>query len=131
MKNFRQYVSFKENDGMAPPQNQMNPSANQLPPTGPSPSEQNPDQIPDKPSPEASAEMEGITNDIQRQLNKLFQVISRHNLNKRKTVLLLTTMIQQIAGDKLTGSNAAQMGRNAVTSNGPGINSPMQPMANG
>lgn len=133
MKSFHDFVCLKEEDGILPAQNPMNPAANQMPPTGQSPEEQNPGQETDRdPPPEAAAEMEGITNDIQRQVRRLFQVLDRHNLNKKKTVTLLTTIIQQIAGDgKLTTTNATQTTRNAMTTNGSGINPPMQPMANG
>jgi hypothetical protein len=133
MKSFNEFISLKEEDGMLPAQNPMNPGANQMPPTGQSPEEQNPGQETDRdPPPEAATEMEGITNDIQRQVRRLFQVLDRHNLNKKKTVTLLTTIIQQIAGGgKLNATSSIQTTRNAMTTNGSGINPPMQPMANG
>ena len=133
MKSFNEFICLKEEDGMPPSPNLMNPAANQMPPTGPSPEEQNPGQETDRdPPPEAAAEMEGITNDIQRQVRRLFQVLGKHNLNKAKTVTLLTSIIQQIAGDgKLSTAGAAQTTRNAMTTNGGGITPPMQPMATG
>jgi len=132
MKSFNDFVCLKE-DGMPPTQNQMNPAANQMTPTGLSPEEQNPGQGAERdPPPEAAAEMEGITNDIQRQVNRLFQVLDRHNLNKTKTTTLLTALIQQVAsGGKLTATGATQTTRNAMTTNGSGMSPPMQPMANG
>lgn len=133
MKSFHDFVCLKEEDGMAPAQNLMNPAANQMPPTGPSPEEQNPSQETDRdPPPEAAKEMEGITNDIQRQVHRLFQVLDRHNLNKEKTATLLTTIIQQVAADgKLTTTSATQTTRNAMNPSGSGMTPPMQPMANG
>jgi hypothetical protein len=133
MKSFHDFVCLKEEDGMLPAQNQMNPAANQMPPTGPSPEGQNPGQETDRdPPPEAAAEMEGITNDIQRQVHRLFQVLDKHHLNKKKTATLLTTIIQQVAGGgKLSATGASQTTRNAMTTNGSGMTPPMQPMANG
>lgn len=134
MKSFNDFICLREEDGMPLSPNQMNPAANQMPPTGPSPEEQNPgqDQPERQPPPEAAAEMEGITNDIQRQVQRLFKVLDQHNLNKKKTVTLLTTIIQQIAGGgKLTATGATQTTRNAMTTNSGGISPPMQPMANG
>jgi hypothetical protein len=133
MKSFHDFVCLKEEDGMPPAQNQMNPAANQMPPTGPSPEGQNPGQETDRdPPPEAAEEMEGITNDIQRQVHRLFQVLHRHNLNKNKTATLLTAIIQQVAGGgKLSATGANQTTRNAMTTNGSGMTPPMQPMANG
>ena len=91
MKSFNEFICLKEEDGMPPSPNLMNPAANQMPPTGTSPEEQNPGQETDRdPPPEAAAEMEGITNDIQRQVRRLFQVLEKHNLNKAKTATLLT-----------------------------------------
>lgn len=131
MKSFHEFICLKE-EGMPPAPNQMNPAANQMPPTGPSPEQQNPGQTTSDPPPEAAAEMEGITNDIQRQVHRLFKVLEKHNLNKEKTATLLTTIIQQIAsGGKLTTSGATQTTRNAMTTNSNGITPPMQPMASG
>ena len=108
MINFHEFVCLKEEAEMPQnqmPQNQM--PQNQMPPG------QNFDQE-KEPPPEAAAEMEGITNDIQRQIHRLFSVLEKHNLNKQKTVSLLTTIIQQIAGDKLSKSNTATTARNAM-----------------
>lgn len=132
MKSFNEFICLKEEDGMPSSPNLMNPAANQMPPTGFSPEEQNPGQETDhEPPPEAAEQIEGITNDIQRQVHRLFQVLDKHNLNKTKTVALLTSIIQQIAGGKLTTTGATQTTRSAMTTNGSGITSPMQPMANG
>lgn len=129
MKTFHEFVCIKEEDGMAFPQNQMNPASNQMPPTGQSPEEQNPGQEANRqPPPEVAAEMENITNEIQRQISRLFQIIDKNNLNKKKTVSLLNTILQQVSGVENNANNASQ---NAMTTNSSGINPPMQPMASG
>jgi hypothetical protein len=132
MKKFGEYFAMRENDEMPSSPNMMNPNANQMPPTGNSPQQQYPGQGPVNPPAEAAAEMEGISNDIQREVEKLFKVINRHNLNKKQAVELLTTMIHNVANaGKLSNSFVKRASNQGMATNSAGISPPLQPMANG
>ena len=125
MKSFAQYIQLKENDLASSP-NMMNPSANQAPPY------QEDGVDPEQSSPEARNELETITRDIQKQVERLFKVVNKHKISKQKSLMLLQNIIGTIANQSDLSAfqvkNAAVQG---MATNSAGITPPMQPMANG
>lgn len=126
MKSFEQYLALKENAGMPASPNMMNPTANQMPPT------ENDGIDPDQATPEAKNELETVTRDVQKQVERLFKVINKHKLSKQKAMMILQSVIGTIANQADLSAyqvkNAAMQG---MATNSAGITPPMQPMANG
>lgn len=100
----------------------------QMPPTGTTP-QQNP-PVGNHESPEAAAELETLTNDVRRAVDRMFAVVKRHNLNKQKAMMLLQSIIASIANEGgLTNSNVRQASTNAMRTNGEPTTVPQQPTA--
>lgn len=75
-----------------------------------------------------SQEVQHLSQDIQRRIDQLFQVLSRHQLNKQQYKSILINMITNLADTgNLSNANIRQATNNAIRTNNEPITIPMQP----
>ena len=75
--------------------------------------------------------METLTNDLQRAVERFFQVISKRQLNKQKAMTLLSTIISTISNQYgLNATNVRQASQQGLQTNAEPISPPLQPQAN-